>query len=240
MRIRSWLCSRNSVRVGLRRRSFVGGGAEAGAAVQHESATVIARKNEMGHWVKVLARRRRPRRASEWASERTCLLYQISAVGAPRHYVHPRRVTSPGPTALLMTSLSTVLSRKFRSALRLRTMLPADLVVSPHPTHWLRVALFPFCRMLRNLWILCVLLSPAVLVSALENGLARTPPMGWLAWERFRCNTDCKNDPDNCIRWVFQDNGCLDGVLFGVSVGGITVVDFLYFAVTVFSEPWQI
>ncbi|XP_029347375.1 alpha-N-acetylgalactosaminidase-like [Acyrthosiphon pisum] len=33
----------------------------------------------------------------------------------------------------------------------------------------------------------------------LENGLARTPPMGWLAWERFRCNTDCKNDPDNCI-----------------------------------------
>jgi len=34
---------------------------------------------------------------------------------------------------------------------------------------------------------------------ALENGLARTPPMGWLAWERFRCNTDCKNDPENCI-----------------------------------------
>lgn len=29
-------------------------------------------------------------------SERTCLLYQISAVGAPRHYVHPRRVTLPG------------------------------------------------------------------------------------------------------------------------------------------------
>ena len=38
----------------------------------------------------------------------------------------------------------------------------------------------------------------------LENGLARTPPMGWLAWERFRCNTDCKNDPDNCIRLVVQ------------------------------------
>uniref|UniRef100_A0A4W3HXU1 Alpha-galactosidase n=1 Tax=Callorhinchus milii TaxID=7868 RepID=A0A4W3HXU1_CALMI len=33
----------------------------------------------------------------------------------------------------------------------------------------------------------------------LDNGLARTPPMGWLAWERFRCNTDCNNDPDNCI-----------------------------------------
>ncbi|XP_058047863.1 alpha-N-acetylgalactosaminidase [Ahaetulla prasina] len=34
---------------------------------------------------------------------------------------------------------------------------------------------------------------------ALENGLMRTPPMGWLAWERFRCNIDCKADPHNCI-----------------------------------------
>ncbi|CAO1338699.1 unnamed protein product [Diamesa serratosioi] len=23
--------------------------------------------------------------------------------------------------------------------------------------------------------------------------------MGWLSWERFRCNTDCEGDPDNCI-----------------------------------------
>ncbi|XP_050416808.2 alpha-galactosidase A [Patella vulgata] len=23
--------------------------------------------------------------------------------------------------------------------------------------------------------------------------------MGWLSWERFLCNTDCVNDPDNCI-----------------------------------------
>jgi len=36
-------------------------------------------------------------------------------------------------------------------------------------------------------------------VQSLENGLARTPPMGWLAWERFRCNTDCENDPEFCI-----------------------------------------
>ena len=34
---------------------------------------------------------------------------------------------------------------------------------------------------------------------ALDNGLARTPPMGWLSWERFRCNTDCEHDPHNCI-----------------------------------------
>jgi len=37
---------------------------------------------------------------------------------------------------------------------------------------------------------------------ALDNGLARTPPMGWLTWERFRCNTDCKNYPDTCIRYA--------------------------------------
>ena len=45
---------------------------------------------------------------------------------------------------------------------------------------------------------LLLLLLPSRLV-ALENGLARTPPMGWMSWERFRCNTDCKNDPENCI-----------------------------------------
>ncbi|XP_051877216.1 alpha-N-acetylgalactosaminidase-like [Pristis pectinata] len=33
----------------------------------------------------------------------------------------------------------------------------------------------------------------------LDNGLARTPPMGWIAWERFRCTTDCNSYPDHCI-----------------------------------------
>ena len=37
---------------------------------------------------------------------------------------------------------------------------------------------------------------------ALDNGLSKTPPMGWMTWERFRCNTDCKDDPENCIRYV--------------------------------------
>ena len=40
------------------------------------------------------------------------------------------------------------------------------------------------------------------IIVALENGLARTPPMGWLAWQRFRCNIDCQNDPDNCVRYL--------------------------------------
>ena len=37
-------------------------------------------------------------------------------------------------------------------------------------------------------------------VLSLDNGLALTPPMGWLSWERYRCNTDCLNYPDDCIR----------------------------------------
>ncbi|XP_008846548.1 alpha-galactosidase A [Nannospalax galili] len=34
---------------------------------------------------------------------------------------------------------------------------------------------------------------------ALDNGLARTPTMGWLHWERFVCNLDCQEEPDSCI-----------------------------------------
>ncbi|XP_028816178.1 alpha-galactosidase A isoform X2 [Denticeps clupeoides] len=34
----------------------------------------------------------------------------------------------------------------------------------------------------------------------LDNGLALTPTMGWLHWERFMCNVDCALEPDNCVR----------------------------------------
>ncbi|XP_004643420.1 alpha-galactosidase A [Octodon degus] len=34
---------------------------------------------------------------------------------------------------------------------------------------------------------------------ALNNGLARTPTMGWLHWERFVCNLNCREEPDSCI-----------------------------------------
>ncbi|XP_069014487.1 alpha-N-acetylgalactosaminidase [Embiotoca jacksoni] len=39
----------------------------------------------------------------------------------------------------------------------------------------------------------------SVTTFALDNGLMRTPPMGWMAWERFRCDIDCENDTKNCI-----------------------------------------
>lgn len=51
-----------------------------------------------------------------------------------------------------------------------------------------------------NLYLTVLVIQLVVATTlALENGLSRTPPMGWLSWERFRCNTDCVNDPDNCI-----------------------------------------
>jgi hypothetical protein len=36
-------------------------------------------------------------------------------------------------------------------------------------------------------------------VACLNNGVARTPLMGWLSWERFRCITDCVTYPNDCI-----------------------------------------
>ncbi|XP_076006662.1 alpha-N-acetylgalactosaminidase-like [Genypterus blacodes] len=58
------------------------------------------------------------------------------------------------------------------------------------------------------MWRLTVapLLALISLSTALDNGLLRTPPMGWMAWERFRCDIDCKDDPVNCIgEKLFQD-----------------------------------
>lgn len=34
----------------------------------------------------------------------------------------------------------------------------------------------------------------------LDNGLARTPPMGWMTWERYACTTDCSGEgAERCI-----------------------------------------
>uniref|UniRef100_A0A4W5JCR8 Alpha-galactosidase n=1 Tax=Hucho hucho TaxID=62062 RepID=A0A4W5JCR8_9TELE len=50
------------------------------------------------------------------------------------------------------------------------------------------------------------LLALTSAISALDNGLMRTPPMGWMSWERFRCNIDCENDSKNCISEnIFRD-----------------------------------
>ncbi|XP_056150645.1 alpha-N-acetylgalactosaminidase-like [Lampris incognitus] len=50
-----------------------------------------------------------------------------------------------------------------------------------------------------QLAVVVFILALSLVAMALDNGLMRTPPMGWLAWERFRCNIDCDHDPQNCI-----------------------------------------
>ena len=35
--------------------------------------------------------------------------------------------------------------------------------------------------------------------SGLNNGLARTPPMGWMSWVRFACEINCTLYPKDCI-----------------------------------------
>ncbi|KAK8803328.1 hypothetical protein WA158_001022 [Blastocystis sp. Blastoise] len=44
-----------------------------------------------------------------------------------------------------------------------------------------------------------LVLSFIALCFALDNGVALTPPMGWMHWEQFQCVVDCKNKPDTCI-----------------------------------------
>ena len=46
---------------------------------------------------------------------------------------------------------------------------------------------------------ICGLLLALSSVHSLDNGVARTPPMGFLSWEKFRCNINCAGDPQNCI-----------------------------------------
>ena len=42
--------------------------------------------------------------------------------------------------------------------------------------------------------VLALAASPPA-AQALENGVGRTPMMGWMAWIRFRCNIACDADP---------------------------------------------
>ena len=46
---------------------------------------------------------------------------------------------------------------------------------------------------------LYIILSLPLICWALENGLARTPPMGWMSWTAFYCETDCAKHPRACI-----------------------------------------
>lgn len=46
---------------------------------------------------------------------------------------------------------------------------------------------------------LLVIFTTHVSVNGLDNGLARTPPMGWMTWAKFGCHVDCVKEPNGCI-----------------------------------------
>ncbi|KAF3849758.1 hypothetical protein F7725_019477 [Dissostichus mawsoni] len=49
---------------------------------------------------------------------------------------------------------------------------------------------YPFSSAVMHLVELLFVSSLSVATFALDNGLMRVPPMGWLAWERYRCDID--------------------------------------------------
>ena len=53
-------------------------------------------------------------------------------------------------------------------------------------------------RLLALLAAACLCVMPHS-ARAQRNNLSRTPPMGWMSWEIFRCNVDCEADPHYCI-----------------------------------------
>jgi hypothetical protein len=44
--------------------------------------------------------------------------------------------------------------------------------------------------------ILAVLLTRC---PSLDNGLALTPPMGWMSWEQYHCTVNCTAHPKACL-----------------------------------------
>mmetsp|Transcript_9561 Transcript_9561/g.18025 ORF Transcript_9561/g.18025 Transcript_9561/m.18025 type:complete len:464 (-) Transcript_9561:2715-4106(-) len=59
-----------------------------------------------------------------------------------------------------------------------------------------------------------------------ERGVASTPPMGWMSWQVFRCETDCKKYPQGCINQdlylemaqILKTEGYLDAGYTTVSI----------------------
>ena len=49
------------------------------------------------------------------------------------------------------------------------------------------------------LLVIVLLLNLLIPLTTARNSLARTPPMGWMSWELFRCDVDCSVDPTSCI-----------------------------------------
>jgi len=60
------------------------------------------------------------------------------------------------------------------------------------------------------------------------NGLAKTPPMGWMSWEIFRCQTDCAHYPDSCIDHNLYEqttDAIVDGGYLGLGYNQVSIDD---------------
>ncbi|KRX91340.1 Alpha-N-acetylgalactosaminidase, partial [Trichinella pseudospiralis] len=62
-----------------------------------------------------------------------------------------------------------------------------------------------FLRLMSDIYAFFVALVSILFESALrtfgaQNGLALTPPMGWISWLQFGCQTDCSKGLKNCFR----------------------------------------
>ncbi|KRZ12764.1 Alpha-N-acetylgalactosaminidase, partial [Trichinella zimbabwensis] len=68
-----------------------------------------------------------------------------------------------------------------------------------------------FLRLMNDIYAIFVALVSILFESALrsfgaQNGLALTPPMGWISWLQFGCQTDCSKGLKNC----FSEQAILD------------------------------
>lgn len=73
-------------------------------------------------------------------------------------------------------------------------------------------------------FIMLLLVAPVVA----RNSLSATPPMGWMSWELFRCDTDCTKDPDMCISehlYKGQTDGLVEGTFLDAGYTGIHIDD---------------
>jgi len=72
------------------------------------------------------------------------------------------------------------------------------------------------------------MLMAQVTVAVARNSLARTPPMGWMSWEIFRCDIDCSKDEASCIsEWLYknQTDALVEGGYLEAGYEGIHIDD---------------
>merc|ERR1719272_1079811 len=60
------------------------------------------------------------------------------------------------------------------------------------------------------------------------HGVARTPPMGWMSWEVFRCDVHCTSGPSQCIdHRLYEEmtDALVDGGFLAAGYNGIHIDD---------------